>query len=300
LVEGDGREVAAGDHELQGVGSAPARPRFDGVDEEATGAGAAVLGRDPHGHELGILRFLFFEEGDGDAAVLVLVCEVADRAWRAEIGGALQPVGVGELQFAGVGAAEGGGGVLESTKADCFVTEGQGWGDLVKSDHADGFGGLVSSGGAFAGLHLFEEPNDADAEEAEQREPAEDVNKGPVGGLAAQLLIHRRLGGGKGVGSAEGAATWATTTEVALKGLELILELLAGARDGVDDLILVDSAAAGQERLRDGDTDGAADVAHEVEQAAGVADLFVVECAVGSGANGNEDKAEAEASDEDG
>src|SRR5438034_1279764 len=36
------------------------------------------------------------------------------------------------------------------------------------------------------------------------------------------------------------------------------------------------------------------------EEAAGVADLFVVEGAVGGGANGNEDKAEAEAGDEDG
>ena len=52
----------------------------------------------------------------------------------------------------------------------------------------------MSSGWTFAGFHFFEEPNDADAEEAEEREPTEDVNKGPVGGLPAQLLIHRRLG----------------------------------------------------------------------------------------------------------
>ena len=62
----------------------------------------------------------------------------------------------------------------------------------------------------------------------------------------------------------------------------------------------MDGGAAGEQRLRDGDADGAADVAHEVEEAAGVADLVVVERAVGGGGDGDEDEAEAEAGDEDG
>src|SRR5205823_13628034 len=66
------------------------------------------------------------------------------------------------------------------------------------------------------------------------------------------------------------------------------------------DLVLMDGAATGEEGLGDGDADGDADDAHEIEEAAGVADLFVVEGAVGGGAKGNEDKAEAEAGDEDG
>jgi hypothetical protein len=44
---------------------------------------------------------------------------------------------------------------------------------------------LVCAGGWFAGFYFFEEPDDAYAEEAEEREPAEDVDEGPVGGLAA-------------------------------------------------------------------------------------------------------------------
>ena len=61
--------------------------------------------------------------------------EVADGARGAEIGGALLPFGVGELRFAGVGAAEGGGCVLEGAEADCFVGRGQRWSDLVENDH---------------------------------------------------------------------------------------------------------------------------------------------------------------------
>ncbi len=61
----------------------------------------------------------------------------------------------------------------------------------------------------------------------------------------------------------------------------------------------MDCAAAGEERLGDGDADGTAYVAHQVEEAAGVADLFVVERAVGGGANGDKDEAETEAGDED-
>lgn len=140
LVEGDGCEVAAGDHELEGVCFAAPSPRFDCVDEEAAGVGATVFGRDPHGDEFGVLWGLFVEEGGGNAAVLVLmVGEVADGARGAEIGGALQPVGVGELGFAGIGAAEGAWSVAEGAEADLFVDRGQSWGDLVESCHGEGY-----------------------------------------------------------------------------------------------------------------------------------------------------------------
>ncbi len=156
----------------------------------------------------------------------------------------------------------------------------------------------MGSGGGFAGFYFFEEPDDAYAEEAEKGEPAKDVDEGPVGGLALELLVECGLGWGESVGGAEGTA--AGTTEVVLKGVEAVLELLAGAGNGVDDLVLVDGAAAGEQRGGDGDADGAADVAHEVEYAGGVADLVVAEGAVGGGADGDEDEAETEAGDEDG
>jgi len=78
------------------------------------------------------------------------------------------------------------------------------------------------------------------------------------------------------------------------------LKLLAGAGNRVDDEVLVDVGAAGKQGGGDGDANGAADVAHQVEEAAGVADLFRVECAIGGGADGNEDETETEAGDEDG
>src|SRR5229473_2700217 len=113
----------------------------------------------------------------------------------------------------------------------------------------------MGSGGGFAGFYFFEEPDDAYAEEAEEGEPAEDVDEGPVGGLALELTVEGGCGRVCGVGFAE----------------------VGGEGDGVDDLVLVDGAAAGEQRGGDGDADGAADVAHEVEYAGGVADLVVAE-----------------------
>jgi hypothetical protein len=97
---------------------------------------------------------------------------------------------------------------------------------------------LVGGGGGFAGFYFFEEPDDADTEEAEEGEPAEDVDEGPVGGLALELLIEAGLGWGGGVGFAEVASE--ESSQVA----EAVLVLLAGEGDGVDDQVLVDGAAA--------------------------------------------------------
>jgi len=79
-----------------------------------------------------------------------------------------------------------------------------------------------------------------------------------------------------------------------------VLELQAGLGYGVDDVILMRGGAAGEQGGGDGDADGAANVAHEIEEAAGVADLVVAQGSVGLGGDGHEDKAEGEAGDEDG
>ncbi len=101
--------------------------------------------------------------------------------------------------------------------------------------------GLVGSGGGFAGFYFFEEPDDSYTEEAEEGEPAEDVDEGPVGGLAAELAVESGLGGREGVGGAEVGG------EEVLEIAEGVLELLAGLRDGVEDLVLVDGGATGEE-----------------------------------------------------
>src|SRR6185312_1211695 len=92
--------------------------------------------------------------------------------------------------------------------------------------------------------------------------------------------------------------------EVAGKGMsgrgEAVLEVLAGLRNCVGDEVLMDIRASNQQRGGERDADGAADVAHEIEETAGVADLLVAQCAVGSGVDGHEDKAETESGDENG
>ena len=63
--------------------------------------------------------------------------------------------------------------------------------DFLAGENRD----LVGAGGGFAGFYFLEEPDDSYAEETEEGEPAEDVYEGPVGGLALELPVHRRLGG---------------------------------------------------------------------------------------------------------
>src|SRR5258708_9952669 len=89
---------------------------------------------------------------------------------------------------------------------------------------------LVGAGGGFTGLYFFEEPDDAYAEEAEEGEPAEDVDEGPVGGLALELLIEGGCGGGGGGGFAEGGG------EGLGRVVQGVLGMLAGAGGGGADL----------------------------------------------------------------
>ena len=62
----------------------------------------------------------------------------------------------------------------------------------------------MGGGGRVAGVDFFEEPGDGKAEEAEQGEPAEDIDEGPEGGLAVEFAVEQGLGGMEGVGWAEG------------------------------------------------------------------------------------------------
>jgi len=112
--------------------------------------------------------------------------------------------------------------------------------------------------------------------------------------LAAELLVEGGLGGIGGVRLAVGVS------EELGHATETVLKLLAGARNVVDDEILMNVGAAGEQGGGYGDADGAANVAHEIEEAAAVADLFGIKSAVSRCADGDEDEAETKASDEDG
>ncbi len=107
-------------------------------------------------------------------------------------------------------------------------------------------------------------------------------------------MVEVGVGGWGGVGGAEVGG------EEALGVVQGVLVGSAGLRHVVGEVVLVGVGAAGEEGGGDGDADGTSDVAHEVEEAAGVADLLVGERAVGGGVDGHEDEAETEAGDEDG
>ena len=81
-------------------------------------------------------------------------------------------------------------------------------------------------------------------------------------------------------------------------GTDAVLEVLASLGNGVDDQVLVDSTTPGEQGRRQRDADGPADVSHQVEKSAGVADLLVAQGAVGRGIDGHEDEAEAESGDQ--
>ena len=62
--------------------------------------------------------------------------------------------------------------------------------------------------------------------------------------------------------------------------------------------VLVGLGAAGEEGGDHGDADAAAEVAHEIEDAGGVAHLFVFQRAHGQGGHGDEDQGGGEAVDD--
>ena len=119
-------------------------------------------------------------------------------------------------------------------------------------------------------------------------------DEGPERGLAVEFSVEEGLGGVEGVGGAEGVG------ECVLGAGKGVLEGTAGERDGVENLVLVDGGVAGEEGCGQRDSDGATDVAHEVEDSAGAAHLLVAQGAGGGDGDGDEDKAEAEAGDHDG
>ena len=119
-------------------------------------------------------------------------------------------------------------------------------------------------------------------------------DEGPERGLAVELSVEEGLGGVEGVGGAEGVG------EGVLGAGERVLEGTAGEWYGVEDLVLVGGGVAGEQRRGQRDSDGASDVSHEIEDAAGAAHLLVAEGPVGGDVDGDEDKAEAEAGDHDG
>ena len=159
--------------------------------------------------------------------------------------------------------------------------------------HLKSWLGLVGSGGGAAGFDFAEGPDQEYAEEAEQCGPSEDIDECPEQGLAAQLLVNLPLRGCCGVGST------GLVAKVGLQLLHPVLERIAAYGQVIEYLILVVVGAAGQFRLRHRYTDGPADVPQQVENAAGIAYLFIRKGAVGLGRNRHKDEAESETRGDD-
>lgn len=72
-------------------------------------------------------------------------------------------------------------------------------GEAVSAD-TEGYGNLAAlmrgGGGFAAGLDFFEEPDEGDAAEAEQGDPAEDIDEGPEARLLEDLLVDLGVGSG--------------------------------------------------------------------------------------------------------
>src|SRR5579875_2546434 len=153
---------------------------------------------------------------------------------------------------------------------------------------------LVGADRRLAGFGSPEEPDEAYADEADERGPAEDVDEGPQQSLLAKLLVERGCGGVPGVGLR------GVLAHVSGQGAHLLLKPRLGATDIVRDLRLVEIGAAHQFGLGDGDTDRSADIPDQVEDAAGVADLVVAQGAVRLCGDGDEDEAEGKPGQDDG
>src|SRR6185312_9830476 len=133
---------------------------------------------------------------------------------------------------------------------------------------------LMRSGGAFARLYLFEEPDNDHAEKTKQRKPTEDVHEGPAQSLAHQLAVEIGLRGMQRVGLAKRVGE--SVPHIRDSGFEG----LSGLRYLVENLVLMDGGAAREQGGGYRNAYGTTDVAHQVEDAAGVADLFVFQSAV--------------------
>jgi len=153
---------------------------------------------------------------------------------------------------------------------------------------------MRASRGSAAGLDFFEEPDQGDAEETHKGNVAEDIDEGIEAGLLEDLLVDLRVRAGGSLRVAK------VTAEIAVEGVGAPLEPIAGLRDGSDDLVLMELGAASDHGLRGRDSDGAADIAEQVEDAAGVSDFLVAQRGVTLRGDGDEDEAEGEAGDDDG
>ena len=86
--------------------------------------------------------------------------------------------------------------------------------------------------------------------------------------------------------------------EISRGVLKRILKLLPRLGNGVDDQVLMDGSTSCKQGRRYRDPDRTSHVAHQVEEAAGISDLFVGKGTVSGSGNRNKDEAKPKTGDE--
>jgi len=123
-------------------------------------------------------------------------------------------------------------------------------------------------------LYALEEPDNSRSRQAKQGQPTEHVDKSPIGSLIQQLAVQLQFAGYRACAGPK----WVPGRP---SGLQRRLELLAAERAVVRHLALMDTAAPGQERGAERDSDRAANVAHQVIKPAGRTNLLPGQGSVG-------------------
>ena len=147
-----------------------------------------------------------------------------------------------------------------------------------------GFGlvhGDVAFGGG-GGLVALEEEGEEDHAESHPEEHFEDVDVALHAGLALEFSVDGAHGHSAAVGAAEVLA------EEAADALGVLVKGDVGGGHLLLEEGLVVHGLAGDERAGDGDEDGAADVADEVDEAGDLIALFARGADVGGGGDGDE------------
>ena len=171
--------------------------------------------------------------------------------------------------------------------------------EVISSDVQQFWGGLGGlRGGAGARgwgvlLGVFEQENEGDHEQEDEAHDFEGLDEGEHGGLLLDLEQQGSVSPARG-GYRVGALEDEEAGELVKRGPGVGL---AGT-DLFDEAALVELLAARKQGGHDGDADAAADVAHQVEDAGGVAHLLAGDVRHGGGRERNEETGHGSALDD--
>ena len=131
---------------------------------------------------------------------------------------------------------------------------------------------MAGADGTFSAHRLFQRKHDGNAPEAHQRHIAKIVHVGPEACLGVQILRHEPVGAVERVrrrGSMRG--------QVGLHAMDRALHRGSAGIQGVHEFAAMQLLVARDNRIHHGNSDAATDIAQQVIEAAGVANLLILE-----------------------